>query len=101
MTRGRGRGQRKTESTTGGIAITGTLITGKRTDTTTGSGRKSVNAAVTERGVGTTDTQMTMLRRGKRGTAATITAAVIRTDTDIDGTLIMRTDGEVQKTVNS
>lgn len=67
-----------------------------------GSGRKSVNAAATERGVGTTDTQTTaMVRRGKKGTAAMITAAVIRTGTDIDGTLIMRMDGEVQKTVNS
>lgn len=29
------------------------------------------------------------------------TAAVIRTDTDTDGTLIMRMDGEVQKTVSN
>lgn len=99
MTRGRGRERLRRKTTTGGTAIRGTLITGKRADTTTG--RKSANAATTERGVGTTDTQTTaMVRRGKRGTTAMITAAVIRTDTDIDGTLIMRTDGEVQKTVN-
>lgn len=100
MTRGRGRDTQKTK-TTEGTATTGTPITVKRAGTT--SGRKSTIAAMmisTRRGAGTTDIQMTaMLRRGKRGITATTTAAVTRTGTDIDGTLITRMDGEVQKTV--
>lgn len=100
MTRGRGHEAQRTE-TMGGTATTETPITGKRADTTTG--RKNTTAATTtstERGVGITDTQTTAtVRRGKRGTTVTTIAAVTRTDTDIDGTLIMRMDGEVQKTV--
>lgn len=54
----------------------------------------------TERGVGTMDTQTTaMWRRGKRGSTVTTTAAATRIDRDIDGTLIMKMDGEVQETV--
>ncbi|KAG7230165.1 hypothetical protein INR49_009885 [Caranx melampygus] len=101
VTHGRGHETQRTETNTGGMATTGTPIMGKRAVIMTG--RKSMTAATTtstETGAGTTDIQMTVtVRRGKRGTTVMTTAAVTGTDTDTGGTLTMRMDGEVQKTV--